>query len=203
MTDQTESSENRFKRLFKEHPVGAKAQAKLSGSAPSHNPTALPSRSAFIAAAIAAAQANAEAIVDQVEREDGVIDVEAIDVPTIGLPPADVALPPAVAPKSKPANPLAPKTRTKLDPDPKRGRGRPSNGKRSNQGWASRTFYIRKATDDRLQQAIFSLRRSGIEVDKSQLADALLNAWAAVELGEVEDFHIGEMLEKPAKPADD
>jgi hypothetical protein len=191
MTDQTESSENRFKRLFKEHPVGAKAKAKLPGSAPS----ALPSRSAFIAAAIAAAQANAEAIVDQVEREDGVIDVEAIDVATI-------ALPPAIAPKSKPANPLAPKTRTKLDPDPKRGRGRPSNGKRSNQGWASRTFYIRKATDDRLQQAIFSLRRSGIEVDKSQLADALLNAWAAVELGEVEDFHIGEMLEKPAKPDD-
>jgi hypothetical protein len=191
MTDQTESSENRFKRLFKEHPVGAKAKAKLPGSAPS----ALPSRSAFIAAAIAAAQANAEAIVDQVEREDGVIDVEAIDVATI-------ALPPAIAPKSKPANPLAPKTRTKLDPDPKRGRGRPSNGKRSNQGWASRTFYIRKATDDRLQSAIFSLRRSGIEVDKSQLADALLNAWAAVELGEVEDFHIGEMLEKPAKPDD-
>jgi hypothetical protein len=192
MTDQTESSENRFKRLFKEHPVGAKAKAKLPGSAPS----ALPSRSAFIAAAIAAAQANAEAIVDQVEREDGVIDVEAIDVATI-------ALPPAIAPKSKPANPLAPKTRTKLDPDPKRGRGRPSNGKRSNRGWVSRTFYIRKETDDRLQRAIFSLRRSGIEVDKSQLADALLNAWAAVELGEVEDFHIGEMLEKPAKPDDD
>jgi hypothetical protein len=202
MTDQTESSENRFKRLFKEHPVGAKAKAKLSGSAPK----SLPNRSAFIAAAIAAAQAQAEAIVDEVERTDGVIDVEAIDVATISLPPADVApaaLPPAIAPKSKPANPLAPKTRTKLDPDPKRGRGRPSNGKRSNRGWVSRTFYIRKETDDRLQRAIFSLRRSGIEVDKSQLADALLNAWAAVELGEVEDFHIGEMLEKPAKPDDD
>ncbi len=198
MTDPTESSENRFKRLFKEHPVGAKAKAKL----PSSKPSNLPGRSAFIAAAIAAAQANAEAIVDEVERADGVIDVEAIDVPTIGLPPATaapMALPPG---KSKPANPLAPKTKTILDPDKKRGRGRPSNGKRSNRGWISRTFYIRKATDDRLQQAIFSLRRSGIEVDKSQLADALLNAWAAVELGEVEDFHIGEMLEKPAKPDD-
>ena len=191
MTDPTESSENRFKRLFKEHPVGAKAKSKLPGRAPN----ALPSQSAFITAAIAAAQANADAIAAASEATDGVIDVEAINV-------AQVALPPASPAKSKPANPLAPKTKTIRDPDKKRGRGRPSNGKRSNRGWISRTFYIRKATDDRLQQAIFSLRRSGIEVDKSQLADALLNAWAAVELGEVEDFHIGEMLEKPAKSDD-
>jgi hypothetical protein len=199
MTDSTESSGNRFKRLFQEHPVGAKAKSKLPGRAPK----TLPSQSAFIAAAIAAAQANAGAI--DADCADGVIDVEAIDIAPIGLPPAagvPAALPPAIAPKSKPANPLAPKAKTVLDPDVKRGRGRPSNGKRSTRGWLSRTFYIRKTTDDRLQQAIFSLRRSGIEVDKSQLADALLNAWAAVELGEVEDFHIGEMLAKPTQPDD-
>jgi hypothetical protein len=193
MTDPTESSENQFKRLFKDHPVGAKAQAKLPGRIPK----VLPSQSAFIAAAIAAAQANAAAIDEAADDDgnDGIIDVEAVNVEAI-------ALPPGIPTKSKPATPLTPKTRTKLDPDPKRGRGRPSTGKRSTRGWLSRTFYIRKVTDDRLQQAIFSLRRSGIEVDKSQLADALLNAWAAVELGEVEDFHIGEMLEKPTQPDD-
>ena len=195
MTDPTESSENRFKRLFQEHPVGAKAKSKLPGRAAN-----VPSQSAFIAAAIAAAQANAAAIDEAIDEDDDVIDVAAIDVATIALPPAAPGLEPP--PKSKPATPLTPKIRTKLDPDPKRGRGRPSNGKRSTRGWLSRTFYIRKTTDDRLQQAIFSLRRSGIEVDKSQLADALLNAWAAVELGEVEDFHIGEMLEKPTQPDD-
>ena len=80
---------------------------------------------------------------------------------------------------------------------PRRKRGRPANGKRSNPGWYGRTFYIRKQTDELVEDALFKLKRSGLELDKSQLVDALLNAWAQVELEKVEDFQIGEVLERP------
>lgn len=78
-----------------------------------------------------------------------------------------------------------------------RKRGRPANGKRSDPEWIGRTYYVRKQTDVKLEDAIRKLRRSGIDVDKSQLVDALLYAWAAVELGEAADFELGDVLERP------
>jgi hypothetical protein len=176
MTEQTESSMNKFTRLFKDHPtVAAKAKAKA------------------------------------VDASLGpVIDTTAIAVPELpAIAPAaaieDSTAPgPALAP-AKPPRPLKPTRKTQAKPirpdpeatEPKRKRGRPANGKRSNPGWFGRTFYIRKDTDERLEQALYTLKRSGFEVDKSQLADALLNAWAAVELGQSDDFPISAILEKP------
>lgn len=175
MTEQTESSMNKFTRLFQDHPtVAAKAKAKA------------------VDAALGA-----------------VIDTTAIDVTELpALAPAaaiedSVPPVPALAP-AKPPRPLKPPRKssakpTKPDPNagPKRKRGRPANGKRSDPGWFGRTFYIRRDTDERLEQALYTLKRSGFEVDKSQLADALLNAWAAVELGQADDFLISAILEKP------
>lgn len=176
MTEQTESSMNKFTRLFKDHPtVAAKARAKAVDAS-----------------------------------LDPVIDTTAITVtePLALAPAIEDATPtvPALAPApAKPPRPLKPTRKSKSKPakpdpnatGPKRKRGRPANGKRSDPGWFGRTFYIRKDTDERLEQALYTLKRSGFEVDKSQLADALLNAWAAVELGQVDDFSISAILEKP------
>jgi hypothetical protein len=188
MTDPIEGSENRFKRLFKEHPI---ATAKAKSKPPVEAPTGLPT-SPLAAAIVAAAQA---AAIDSAPTTIAP-DASAIaDTPVIAAAIEVTAIVPL--PKVKPPVQLTPKTKTVLDSEVKRGRGRPANGKRSDPDWFGRTFYIRKETDERLEQAVFQLKRSGIEVDKSQLADALLNAWAAVELGTIDDFHIGEMLEKP------
>ncbi|NJN48886.1 MAG: hypothetical protein HC805_02650 [Alkalinema sp. RL_2_19] len=101
--------------------------------------------------------------------------------------------------KLKPKRKTKAKAKSKSQPKshPPRKRGRPANGKRSDPEWYGRTFYIRKQTDERLEDALTKLRRSGIEFDKSQLVDALLNAWASVELEQISDFQIGEILEKP------
>ncbi len=178
MTEQTESSMNKFTRLFKDHPaVAAKAKAKAVDLA----------------------------------LESSVIETTAIAVTELpALAPSDAAADfPAQIPALSPAKPPRPLKPTRKSPaklakpapnstEPKRKRGRPANGKRSDPGWFGRTFYIRKDTDERLEQALYMLKQSGIEVDKSQLADALLNAWAAVDLGQADDFLISAILEKPA-----
>jgi hypothetical protein len=167
---------NKFTRLFKDHPtVAAKAKAKAADSSlgPVIDTTAIAVTETPVLAPAAA--------------------IEDSTTPVPALAPA------------KPPRPLKPTRKTQAKPakpdpqatEPKRKRGRPANGKRSNPGWFGRTFYIRKDTDERLEQALYMLKRSGFEVDKSQLADALLNAWAAVELGQSDDFPISAILEKP------
>jgi hypothetical protein len=178
MTEQTESSMNKFTRLFKDHPtVAAKAKAKAADSSlgPVIDTTAI-----------------------------AVTELPAI-APAAAIEDSAPKVVPALAPAAPP-RPLKPPRKTKAkatkpDPNatgPKRKRGRPANGKRSDPGWFGRTFYIRKDTDERLEHALYTLKRSGFEVDKSQLADALLNAWAAVELGQADDFPISAILAKPA-----
>lgn len=211
MTDSTDPSENKFTRLFKDRSI-AVAKAK-----PQLNPMRSP-----LAAAIAQAAANAAA--------EDVIDAEVIDAASTIAPAAETAaIAPAAetpveapvevpvetpaetpfetpkAPKVTPPSQLQIQPKTDIPPDRarRRQRGRPSGGKRSDPRWQSRTFYIRKATDIRLERAIAKLKRSGIDLDKSQLADALLNAWAAVELGEFPDFPISHMIERPESDDDD
>ena len=57
-------------------------------------------------------------------------------------------------------------------------RGRPATGKRSNPDWVGRTYYIRRQTDCDVHAELFLLKRQGVDIDKSQLVDALLAAWA-------------------------
>jgi hypothetical protein len=197
------SSENKFTRLFKDRAIDnakAKPKVRIGGSR--------------FADAIAQAVALAPA--------DDVIDAEVIDVPA-AIAPAEAdeaAVTPAIAPAATDADTdaitptipveqpaatavtapihLAPTPHAKLKPptpdEPRRGRGRPATGKRSDPGWRSRTFYIRNDTDDRLERALLQLKHNGYDVDKSQLTDTLLNAWAAVKLDEYPDFQIGEIL---------
>jgi hypothetical protein len=78
-------------------------------------------------------------------------------------------------------------------------RGRPATGKRSNQDWHGRTYYLQKQTDIILEDALFKLKRSGVEIDRSDLVDALLSAWADVTMGNITDFQIGEIVQKRIK----
>jgi hypothetical protein len=75
-------------------------------------------------------------------------------------------------------------------------RGRPATGKRSNRDWHGRTYYLQKQTDIILEDALFKLKRSGVEIDRSDLVDALLSAWAGVTMGKISDFQIGEIVKK-------
>lgn len=137
--------------------------------------------------------------------------LEGTEIPAIE-PTEPRALPPADQPSTKPAPRLRAKSRAEIRADRKRAkaeaeakniprkRGRPANGKRSDPEWIGRTFYVRKQTDIKLEDAIRKLRRASIDVDKSQLVDALLYAWAAVELGEADDLELSDILEKPKRP---
>jgi hypothetical protein len=180
---------NKFSRIFEEHQLAAKAKAtpKVKG-----NP---------VAAAIAAAK---EAVAEKAKTdpEDSVnqpqasaklkVKVKARRAKTTTKGKADPPIQLKPTPKAHSAQAKQP---PQTDKTPRK-RGRPANGKRSDPGWYGRTFYIRKQTDELLEDALFKLKREGIDLDKSQLVDALLNAWAQVELEKVGDFQIGEILEK-------
>lgn len=78
-------------------------------------------------------------------------------------------------------------------PTEPRKRGRPATGKRSDPGWIGRTFYVQKETDLDIEDALLKLKRQGIEVDKSELVDALLAAWLKWQQGENIDSLLGEI----------
>lgn len=63
-------------------------------------------------------------------------------------------------------------------------RGRPATGKRSDESWIGRTYYVRRETDLDVEGELFQLKRQGIEVDKSELVDFLLTAWVKIRKGE-------------------
>jgi hypothetical protein len=98
----------------------------------------------------------------------------------------------------KPGRP--PRLDKKPRPAPGGKRGRPATGKRSSVDWYGRTFYIRKSTDRVLEDALWKLKRAGIDMDKSELADALLEHWAEVTLGDREDFPIADITKQSQKP---
>lgn len=76
---------------------------------------------------------------------------------------------------------------------PSKKRGRPATGKRSNPDWIGRTYYIRKETDLDIEDELLKLRRAGIDLDKSELVDFLLNAWLKWRTGENIDCCISEI----------
>jgi hypothetical protein len=72
-------------------------------------------------------------------------------------------------------------------------RGRPATGKRSDDAWIGRTYYVRRETDLDVEDALLKLKRQGIEVDKSELVNLLLSAWVKWQQGENMDSHITEI----------
>lgn len=122
---------------------------------------------------------------------------EEAETPAIGpegVPVIDVEATTVTEPKLLPAAPIK-KTKKKAIPlkDAKK-RGRPATGKRSDRHWYGRTFYVRKNTDIIVEDALYQLKRRGVDLDKSDMADALLMAWGAVYLGEQDDFLISDIL---------
>ena len=73
-------------------------------------------------------------------------------------------------------------------------RGRPATGKRSNPEWVGRTYYIQRKTDLDIEGELFQLKRQGIEIDKSELVDRLLSAWAECRKSGNSKFQISDIL---------
>ena len=105
---------------------------------------------------------------------------------------------PEVAPTSEELEPM-PETSidrrpaTKSTPPTERKRGRPATGKRSDDAWIGRTYYVRRETDLDVEDALLKLKRQGIEVDKSELVNLLLGAWVKWQQGENIEIHISEI----------
>lgn len=76
---------------------------------------------------------------------------------------------------------------------PKRKRGRPATGKRSDPGWIGRTYYIKEETDIDVEMELALLRRQGMEMDKSELVNSLLGAWVKWRQGENSEFLLDEI----------
>ena len=103
------------------------------------------------------------------------------EVPLPSISPLSAEQPPAAAP-TQPA-----------DPQVNRKRGRPATGKRSDPEWIGRTYYIRRGTDLDVEDELLHLKRQGIDLDKSELVDSLLIAWAKWRQGEDSDFLLSEI----------
>lgn len=98
-------------------------------------------------------------------------------------------------PETPPPEPSTKATDTPTPPpttEPKK-RGRKATGKRSDPNWTGRTYYIRKETDLDVEDELLQLKRQGIELDKSELVDALLAAWVQWRQGENIDLRISEI----------
>lgn len=61
--------------------------------------------------------------------------------------------------------------------------GRPAVGKRSNSDYVNRSFFIRRATDLDMEEALLALKRAGVNIDKSELVDRCVRAWLKFETG--------------------
>lgn len=85
-----------------------------------------------------------------------------------------------------------PPVQASISLEPKK-RGRPATGKRSDDAWIGRTFYIQRETDIDTEGELLNLRRQGVELDKSELVDKLLSAWVQWRNGENLDFILSEI----------
>jgi hypothetical protein len=75
----------------------------------------------------------------------------------------------------------------------KRGRGRPATGKRSDKDWLGRTFYLKRETDLDIEEELLKLKRQDLNLDKSDLVEALLAAWLRYRQGENAEFLLSEI----------
>ncbi|NJM98037.1 MAG: hypothetical protein HC800_13580 [Phormidesmis sp. RL_2_1] len=121
---------------------------------------------------------------------------KATPPPTPEPPPAPAAAPIA-EPPAAPSDVIAPVAAPMPTPEPpavpkKKKRGRPATGKRSDEGWIGRTYYIQEKTDIDIAEELVALRRQGVSLDKSELVDALLSTWVSWRKGEDANNRLGE-----------
>ncbi|MBE9209709.1 hypothetical protein IQ244_25080 [Nostoc sp. LEGE 06077] len=84
---------------------------------------------------------------------------------------------------------LPPPAPTQNEP---RKRGRPATGKRSDDAWIGRTYYVKRSTDLDVEEELLKLKRRGVEIDKSELVDFLMAVWVKWQQGENIDLLIDE-----------
>jgi hypothetical protein len=90
--------------------------------------------------------------------------------------------------------PQEPEPETEKPPEPvKRGRGRPPGGKRTDDKWIPRTYYVERNNDIDCEIELARLRAHGIELDKSDLVNALLGAWVKFQRGENTEIQLDEI----------
>lgn len=90
-------------------------------------------------------------------------------------------------------NEPAPKPKEAPPAKAKKKRGRPATGKRSDERWISRAFYVEETTDLDLADEINQLRREGVKLDKSDLVNSCLIAWLKWRKGEQPSKCLGEI----------
>lgn len=73
-----------------------------------------------------------------------------------------------------------------------RKRGRPATGKRSDEAWIGRTYYVKRSTDLDVEEELLKLKRRGVEIDKSELVNFLMAVWVKWQQGENIDLLIDE-----------
>jgi hypothetical protein len=89
--------------------------------------------------------------------------------------------------------PSIPNTVSSVAVPEQKKRGRPATGKRSDNAWLGRTFYIQRETDLDAEEELLNLKRQGVELDKSELVDKLLAAWVQWRKGENLDLLLAEI----------
>lgn len=107
----------------------------------------------------------------------------------------------AVPPQPQPALAAPTSPQLPIPPEPRK-RGRPPTGKRSDDAWIGRTFYIQRETDLDAETELLALKRQGVELDKSELVDRLLSAWVQWRKGENLDLLLAEIspIQKSKNP---
>jgi hypothetical protein len=86
---------------------------------------------------------------------------------------------------------LPPQLPTQSQPETRK-RGRPATGKRSDDAWIGRTYYVKRSTDLDVEEELLKLKRRSVEIDKSELVDFLMAVWVKRQQGENIDLLIDE-----------
>jgi len=84
-----------------------------------------------------------------------------------------------------------PQLATQSQPETRK-RGRPATGKRSDDAWIGRTYYVKRSTDLDVEEELLKLKRRSVEIDKSELVDFLMAVWVKRQQGENIDLLIDE-----------
>jgi hypothetical protein len=115
----------------------------------------------------------------------------AVIVPAADLPVAPIAAPAVSTPQVAPVS-ISPTQLAPVAPTQPKKRGRPATGKRSDDAWIGRTYYVQRETDLDVEDYLLKLKRQGIDIDKSELVDFMLAAWAKWQQGENIDILLDE-----------
>jgi hypothetical protein len=110
-------------------------------------------------------------------REAPAVELEAVEAP---------------GPLEQPKTLSQPEVPPPPPPSPRK-RGRPATGKRSDDAWIGRTFYVQRENDLDVEDELLKLKRQGVEIDKSELVDALLGVWVKWRQGENIEGYLDEI----------